>query len=984
MLNTEKRIFLKKLVNNFKQNINEYKNKENNYNEQMTRQQYIDNFLKILDWDISNSNQLSFGEREIVVEEYSKKNRKDRPDYTIRMNGVSKFHIEAKKVSVSIEKEIESILQVRRYGWNSGHDIAILTNFEYFIIYLTYEMPLVNDTINKFRYKIYSYEEYEEKIDEIYSLISRESVINGTFDKWIKEIKPEDATKKSLDNIFLFQLNKWRVVIANDLLKNHLEEMQAYNINEIIQTFLNQIIFLRFAEDNRYENENLLRNEILKYKNYVEYFRMLDKKYNSGLFKNSFVIEKISYSILSDIVENLYFPNASYDFSVIDLSILSKIYENFLQEELVIEENKVNLVKTKNAKIKSVISTPNSLVVAMVHNILKEKLKGKSPEEILKIKIGDLAVGSGIFLIEAYNFIEKYLVDWYSTKNNIAPSFDIVSFAMKKEIVEKMLFGFDINNQAVQITKFSLLLRLLENEDRERIENFIPILPNLEENIICGNSLINETEIDIDNLSKEEFFEIMPLDGIWEREKKFDIILGNPPYLQTKEIEQSTLKKEIKLYKKIYISAYKQYDKYFLFIERTFKFLKETGEALLLVPNKFIVVESGKNLRNFLIKDGKLKKIFDFGVKQVFDEVKNYVSVIHLDSNGNEKLEYVRADKIDDIYCDKKGIEYELKKLNDKYWFLTNDLVLKKQYDLALKKFPNILEEIEVKNGVQTSCNAVFIIKNKEIVFEDDNIIRVVKNSKEYEIEKKILKKFFQGFEGISGESYLKIKRNGYIIFPYKDTKIISKEILKEKYPKLWHYLTENKKSLLPKYMGGKRDVQGDEDTEIWYQYGRRHFLEDSEKNKIIVGVLSNKPNFNIDRNNLIFSSGGTAGYIGIFLKENSKYTLEYVQAWLSHEFTDKIFKIIGSGFERGFYSHGTGLYKGIPLLPINFNNEEEVKIFNKINSRVKDIEELNNEIEKNYNNSDIENTKRLRLKKIYIQDINKCFDELLIKKMEE
>ena len=90
----------------------------------------------------------------------------------------------------------------------------------------------------------------------------------------------------------------------------------------------------------------------------------------------------------------------------------------------------------------------------------------------------------------------------------------------------------------------------MSNEEKERIENIIPILPDLENNIICGNSLISENEIDIDNLSKEEFLEIIPLDMIWGEEKKFDIILGNPPYLQTKEIEQSTSKKEIELYKK--------------------------------------------------------------------------------------------------------------------------------------------------------------------------------------------------------------------------------------------------------------------------------------------------------------------------------------------------------------------------------------------------------------------------------------------------
>ena len=128
---------LNRLVNVFSENLPYYKNQKNNFNEQMTRQQYIDVFLRLLGWDISNSDGLSFKEREVVAEEYSTVNSKDRPDYTIRMNGMSKFYVEAKKVSVDISLEEAPALQARRYGWNAGHDISLLTNFEYLAIYLT-------------------------------------------------------------------------------------------------------------------------------------------------------------------------------------------------------------------------------------------------------------------------------------------------------------------------------------------------------------------------------------------------------------------------------------------------------------------------------------------------------------------------------------------------------------------------------------------------------------------------------------------------------------------------------------------------------------------------------------------------------------------------------------------------------------------------------------------------------------------------------
>lgn len=75
-------------------------------------------------------------------------------------------------------------------------------------------------------------------------------------------------------------------------------------------------------------------------------------------------------------------------------------------------------------------------------------------------------MGSGIFLIETYNYIENYLVDWYSNKEKVAPTPYLVPFKIKKKIIQNVLRGFDINNQAVQLTRFSLLLRLLSYEKK--------------------------------------------------------------------------------------------------------------------------------------------------------------------------------------------------------------------------------------------------------------------------------------------------------------------------------------------------------------------------------------------------------------------------------------------------------------------------------------------------------------------------------------
>ena len=962
---------LKKLVERFNADFKNYK-KEQTYNEAMTRQQYIDVLLKLLGWDITNPMGLSFNDREIVAEEYSSENKKDRPDYTIRMNGISRFYIEAKKVSVDIFNEAEPAIQTRRYGWNSNHKISVLTNFEYLVIYLTYAMPTKNDTSKSYRYKYYHYTEYVEKFDEIYDLLSRESVMKGKFDQWTSDISPLDSTKTSLDTIFLSQLNKWRKDIGQELYYLDGGFSSIALMNEQIQEFLNQIIFLRFAEDNHYESTEMLKNEILKQPDYIKYFKKLDKKYNSGLFTDANIISKISSNLLTDIVENLYFPNVSYDFSVIDLSILSKVYEYFLQEELVVEDGEVRLRKTKSASVKAVVSTPDNIVVSMVKRVLSEKLDGKNPDEILKLRIADLAVGSGIFLIEAYNYIEAYLTQWYADEKNMDPNPLLVPFDVKKRIIQEVLVGFDINSQAVQLTKFSLMLRILSFEGKERVEKVTPILPKLENNIRCGNSLVSMSDFDLLNLSSEELFEINPMvDELLS--EKYDLVIGNPPYLSKKDIKKSTNSKEIAVYDEIYKSTIKQYDKYLLFMERSLKVVKDDGDIILLVPNKFINIEAGKGIRDVLKSKMFLKKIFDFKYTQIFPTATNYVSVVHL--SKSEHFEYVEISGSDEVYKDKKGVQYSLDDLTGSHWFLTDDIRLKTQYEFAKINFPSIETVITPKNGVQTSSNSVYIIPKAKTKSCEDSIF-YDKNGKQYKLEKQLLKDFYKPNrkKAKTGRSYSTLISDSYIIFPYSEGKIISESKLKSEYSGVYEYFLDHKTELL------RRDIKGNSTEIIWYQFGRSQFLKEVTEPKIIVGVMSNQPNFNIDTKSFIYASGGTAGYIGLFLKDNSQYSLEYIQAWLSHRFTDLIFQTIGSSFEGEFYSHGTALYKDIPLLPINFNSDIEIEKYNYINALVRDISNLNEEIEQ-------QSTSRLKeilksKKEILIEQINSTFDELLEIKM--
>src|SRR5699024_2287891 len=149
-----------------------------------------------------------------------------------------------------------------------------------------------------------------------------------------------------------------------------------------------------------------------------------------------------------------------------------------------------------------------------------------------------------------------HLVDLYARKHNVFPDEKLVPFSVKKQLVQKVLWGFDINNQAVQLTRFSLLLRLLSNENKERIEEVMPILPSLQNNIVCANGLITNEDFDVTCVSREELFEIMPMNSREEKNYRFDAVVGNPPYLMTEDIKNSTPEVEIDSYKRKFKSVF--------------------------------------------------------------------------------------------------------------------------------------------------------------------------------------------------------------------------------------------------------------------------------------------------------------------------------------------------------------------------------------------------------------------------------------------
>lgn len=973
-LGKEKKSILEKLVQKFENNHLEYHTNKTTFNEAATRTEYIDPLLKILGWDINNETGKLFSERDIVPEEPA--NSTDRPDYTAKMNGVDVLFIEAKKPIVNIFSDPEPARQVRRYGWNAGHKVSVLTNFEYLAIYETTSEPKITDSVGTYRYRIYHYKEYTEKFAEIYDLISFNSFKNGRFEEWTNSIASASASTTLLDDVFLNQLNDWRVMIGKDLFLSKKEQYQnSKKINSDVQTFLNQLIFLRFAEDNKFEPGETLLNKSLSPTDFINLLNNSEAKYNSGIFHETDIIASLSPETIHSIVSELYYPKSSYDFKIINLMILGTIYENFLQYELVILENTISLEKTKQASIKSVVPTPEHMVRYIVKKALKEVISNTSPEEILSLKIGDLAVGSGTFLIGAFDYIEDYLVDWYANATEYFPTKSLVPYQVKRQLIENVLIGFDIDPHAVQLTKFSLVLRVLRHEKNERLKDFRPILPSLNNNIICGNSLVKIDSLDFLSIPLEEQIEINPMQTSISN-LEFDIILGNPPYLKKEDIVNAIPLSEQEVYSTNYVSSFQMYDKYFLFIESAINKIKNTGKVVLLIPNKFRTVKAGKKLRNFLAEKMFISEIIDFGDIQLFRGRLTYLAVVTFEKNTANLLEYGKVSKLSELESVEK-ITFPINSLNEETWFLTDNQLFADQY-LKLLDFPKITTEYKVFTGIQSSKNDVYSFDDSKILSETEDIITYLVDDTEIPIEKSILQRFYKPKKGETHYSYQPLNITKSIIFPYSEGTLFNIEKMETDFPHAWNYLQSKKTELLPKHLGGNKRKVPSATMDTWYQYGRTQNLRIGEyQEKILAGVMSNKPNFNIDKSQTLFESGGTAGQVGISVNESSQYSNEFLIAWLSHPLADELSKIFGSNFDGGFYSHGKKELTNMPLIPIDFSNGEEQARFNQINSLVRTIYNITEQLNHAYDQGTI-NALTMR-KEESIRVINGLLDEFLI-----
>lgn len=683
------------LVEKFSDQLPAYKKAD--YNEALTRKDFIDPFFEALGWDINNRSGAWEAYREVIHEDKLKIGGvTTAPDYSFRLTGGQRlFFVEAKKPSIVIKDDVAPAYQVRLYGWNAKLALSVVTDFEEFAIYDCSKKPVKTDKASKARLNYFTYKDYIKEFDFFWNTFSKQQVIKGGLVKFQQTDKKGTAT---VDKAFLENLDEWRKVLAANIYKNN-PGISEDELNYAVQQIIDRIIFLRIAEDRALEPYGQLKSSLQNENHYQELyrqFRVADDKYNSGLFhfkkerENNETPDSISgklsvdNKVIKSIIGSLYPPQCEYLFSVLPVEILGSAYEQFLGKQIVIKGSKAIIEdKPEVRKAGGVYYTPQYIVEYIVEQTLGKLCTDKTPKEVSKIKVVDPACGSGSFLLGAYQYLLNWHINYYAKKPATGKQKEAVltpegslTTAEKKRILLNNLFGVDIDRNAVEVTKLSLLLKCMEGETTASINSQMTffherVLPSLEKNIKCGNSLIDldyyDGEIYFGNEGKikpfnwqQNFPEIFNIkkalieDELRQHNKRiieqaeiaekqamqliekfqnkaeepeidygelkgFDVVIGNPPYLGGREWKEENGNVYDYFINRYKVAEY-QFDMYALFWEVGIKILKRGGLMGFITPNTWLNNQSNKKLRTFILENTRISRIVDYSKIKVFDQ----------------------------------------------------------------------------------------------------------------------------------------------------------------------------------------------------------------------------------------------------------------------------------------------------------------------------------------------------------------------------
>jgi len=581
-------------------------------------------------------------------------------------------------------------------------------------------------------------------------LLSFENLVKT--DKTIKLTETYQKRQIEIEKKFYTEYKNMRLHIFENIKKNN-PQKDEYILLEKVQKLLNRFLFICFCE-----NKDLLPNnsyhEMLErgkktedifesFKSFCSWINIGNIKYNiskfnGGLFKNDEVLDTL---VIDDKVFEEMEKISEYDFSSdLNENILGHIFEQSINDiEDLKKEIKSEVFDKKKGKRKKdgIFYTPKYITKYIVENSIENWLDNKRKElgedklpeltekdfnydlykrnykkhiefwtkyreAVKNIKIVDPACGSGAFLITAFEYLLNYnnylndkIFDLTGTKDLFSDT--------TKEILQNNIFGVDLNKESVEITKLSLWLKTADKNKT---------LATLENNIKCGNSLIDDVEI-----SGELAFD-------WEKEFPqvfknggFDVVVGNPPYVSAEYISEI----EKKYYEKIYYSASGRQNLYIIFYEKALNILKKSANLGFITPYTILKNMYYKEIREFILKNAKILEIVDFKGITVFEDagVDSIIFMLKKEQKEEYKITYISNIRIFenqlydiDFFSNQKILEKEDLSMQ----FSKNDELISRI--LEDKNILKLKEIVDFKQGIITGGNKKYLVLEKKDMCE--------------------------------------------------------------------------------------------------------------------------------------------------------------------------------------------------------------------------------------------------------------------------
>ncbi|MBK9097563.1 MAG: Eco57I restriction-modification methylase domain-containing protein [bacterium] len=978
------------LVDDFKTNENHYLNPS--YSEADVRNDFINKFFIALGWDVRHETQKNPYEQEVWVEKPVQiAKAQKRADYSFSISPnyrTVKFFVEAKKPAHALENK-DYYFQTARYGWNANTPIAVLTDFEEFHIIDCRFRPTIDDALN-YKLKKFHYSDYadEEKFREIYYLFSREAISDNSIEKYAealpkprgKKAKGLKAVTQTIDDSFLEELDEIRNNLAKSFKKNN-AHLSSQELTEATQRTIDRLVFIKFLEDKLIEPDHYVSEFGGRKKAWEDFLidsRKLDAKYNGVVFKKSIIDSKSIIEpddkTFSAICEELSHENTPYNFDAIPIHILGSIYERFLGKVVNATDKRVTIEeKPEVRKAGGVYYTPQYIVDYIVKNTVGKLIEGKTPKEIAKMRFADIACGSGSFLITVFERLLDYHKRWYINNPEQAKKDGCIlvegtyhlSLKQKTKILLNNVYGVDIDQQAVEVTQLSLYLKLLEDETTATAnDSWVmfkeQLLPDLNKNIVCGNSLIG-TDILNPTLPTGQAGSFLPFakgedentslpfvkggieGGLEELKLKpmdfetvfsevmrnggFDTIIGNPPYVRQELLGgmKSYFEKKYEVYHSIA-------DLYSYFIEKAISLLNQGGYFSYIVANKWMRANYGMPLREWILKQN-LIEIIDFGDLPVFNEASTYPCIlrVHKNSTANEiTTAIIDSLEFKDLNEVVKNYSFKIKRENllPSGWNLVSNDKSNLLNKISEQGIP-LVEYVDEKifYGIKTGLNKAFVIdeETKERLIKDD--------PKSAEVIKPFLAgRDIKRYEPLIGENYLILFPKGMTnqnVGNHKD----SINWLKKNFSAIKKHLLEFESEAKKRYDKG----------DYWWELRACDYYDEFKKPKIMLPDISLRGNFALD------AEGGKYCVNTAYIIGNSeKYLLGILNSNLMTFYYGSISSTYRGGYLRYIYQYLAKL----PIKQIEKQNETYIQLERLVDQMLeakKQLQQAKTEGDKNY-----------------------------------